>query len=348
MGKYKIVDLKVETINLFKGCFDINGSPKEKQNIQWQFFENTESNCFVEIAFDVVKNKTAGIYATSCVKFKINNITQTGTQSLDTITDSDYRGKGLFTMLAKSVFEKEEQAGVALVYGFPNGNSIHGFEKKLKWQVLDPLPFLIKPLKSKYFTDKIKFLQFLPNLNLSYSKFSKNKNYYIKEVNSFPLQVNEIWENFSSHFKVAVIRDHEYLNWRYLKKPNEDYKIAHCYSTENEYIGFVVFVVKEKHKGKIGYIMELIYDVAKPEAATYLLNFAIAAIKKEKADCILSWCLPHSPNYNIFKNKNFFTMPEKIRPIELHFGARAFKEELKPIINKRENWYLSYSDSDTV
>lgn len=344
----KVFPLTKDSIHLFKDCFEANGSPKKEENIEWQFLQNTEKSCYVDISFDETNKKTAAIYAVSSVKFKVNDAEVKGTQSLDTMTDVAYRGKGLFTKLANSVYEKAANDNVALVYGFPNGNSIHGFKKKLEWEVLDPLPFLIKPLKTKYFTNKIKPLTFLPNINLSFSKFRANKNFIIKENTSFPNDVNELWHSFSSHFKVGVVRDKDYLEWRYLNKPNEEYKIAHCYDSENKYLGYVIYIVKEKHNGRIGYIMELIFDTTKPNAGNQLLKYAISEIKKEHADCILSWCLEHSPNYATYKKNFFINMPDKIRPIELHFGARSFKPELKDVISNRANWYLSYSDSDTV
>jgi len=348
MQNFKIHHLSESSLDMYIECFNKNENHKKIENIKWQFLQNTESNSYVDIAFDEEKTKTAAIYATSCVKFKIDEKILIGVQSLDTITDIDYRGQGLFINLAKSVFEKAKNENVSLVYGFPNGNSIHGFEKKLEWQVLDPVPFLLKPLKSKYFTNKIKFLHFLPNVNMSFSNFKNFRNYIIKEKNSFPDEASSIWKEFSKEIKVTVERDNTYLDWRYIKKPNENYKIAHCYSKENKYLGFVIYTVKEKHNGKIGYIMELIFDLNEPKAAKLLLNYAISEIKREKADCILSWCLEHSPNYKVYKKSFFINLPEKYRPIELHFGVRAFKEKIKAIVNKRENWYLSYSDSDTV
>ncbi|PTM08488.1 MAG: hypothetical protein DA407_07940 [Bacteroidetes bacterium] len=342
------LELKKETVSLFKNCFDDNNSPKNTENIGWQFFDNTSSNSFVTIAFDDEKKKPAAIYAVSCVKFKVGDTTSIGTQSLDTITDIDYRGQGFFIKLAKDVYSKAQDSGMALVYGFPNGNSIHGFAKKLEWTVLDPLPFLIKPLKSQYFTKKIKALRFLPNIKLSLSKFRFSGNYLLKAENHFPDEVNKIWEIFSSNIEVAVVRDKAYLDWRYIQKPNEDYKILHCWDKKETYLGFVIYAVKEKHNGSIGYIMELMYDLKQPKSGEHLLSYAVDNMKKEGADCILSWCLEHSPNYNIYKKEFFLYMPEKIRPIELHFGVRSLQKSNEEIIGDRKNWYISYSDSDTV
>lgn len=341
----KILDLDKTTIDLYKKCFDNNESPKSLDIIKWQFFENNSKN-FVDIEHDFNADKTAAIYATFGVKFKINKEIYLGSQSLDTITDIDYRGKGLFIKLAKDVYEKAAAQNTVLVYGFPNGNSIHGFANKLGWKQLGPVPFLIKPLKTKYFTDKIKFLKFMPNLPLSFNNYKKN-NYDVRLEDGFKESVNGLWENFSKNIKVSVNRDKEYLDWRYNKKPGENYKIAAAY-LDGRQIGLVVFTTKEKHNGKIGYIMELIYDLENPKVAKQLLNFAVSEIKKEKADCILAWSLEHSPSYAVFSKKWFLNMPEKIRPIELHFGCRAFDEKLDTLLSARENWYLSYSDSDTV
>ncbi|WP_288982541.1 GNAT family N-acetyltransferase [uncultured Flavobacterium sp.] len=348
MENLKIYTLDNRTIQLYKDCFDSNGSSKKIENIEWQFLKGTEKKVFVNIAFDELKKKTAAIYAVSCVKFKLNNKLYQGTQSMDTMTDIDYRGLGLFAKLAKNVTDNCINDGLKLVYGFPNGISVHVYKKKMEWRIIDPIPFLIKPLKTKYFTNKIKFISFLPNIPLSFSRYKEGKNLRIIVNNSFSEQVNSVWEQFSKNIKVAVNRDLEYLNWRYIKKPNQNYQIAHCYDIYNVYKGFVVFVVKEKHNGKIGYIMELIYDIDNDEVGKQLLSFAVESIKKENADCILSWSFEHSPNYSSYKKHFFINMPEKLRPIELHFGVRSFDSKFDELIGNRLNWYLSYSDSDTV
>ena len=348
MENIKIVNLTSQNIVKYKECFDNNGSPKKLENLDWQFFQNPVDTDLVGIAYDDKMDRAAAIYALFGLQFKVGNQSLLGSQSLDTMTDSNYRGQGLFTVLSENVDAKAASSNVVLVFGFPNGNSVQGYVKKRAWQILDPLPFLIKPLKSKYFTDKIKPLSFLPNINLSWGGYSADKNFKIVEKHEFPDSVNAIWQTFSAAINVAVQRDKAYLDWRYIKKPNQDYKIAHCYDNQNKYLGFVVYTVKEKHNGKIAYIMELMYDLAQPKAGHELLKYAVSEIKKQNADCILSWSMEHSPNYSAYKKSFFVNMPEKIRPIELHFGVGCFREDLKSLIFNRNNWYISYSDSDTV
>jgi len=54
-------------------------------------------------------------------------------QSGDTMTHPNHRGKGLFIKLAKMTYELARENGIKFVYGFPNDNSLPGFEKKLGW-----------------------------------------------------------------------------------------------------------------------------------------------------------------------------------------------------------------------
>ncbi|WP_299115587.1 GNAT family N-acetyltransferase [uncultured Winogradskyella sp.] len=347
--EFNYLTLNKTNIKTYLECFKNNDNVKDHSKVEWQFFESHFQNDFVVIAEDPSNERPAGIYAMATVKFQINGKDYLSAQSLDTITDINYRGKGLFTNLANRIYERGEKEGLELVYGFPNGNSIHGFTRKLKWDNLDPIPFLIKPLKTKYFTSKIKPLKWFPNINLSALDFKLNYKTKLVEDFSFPEEVNRLWDVFSKDISVSVKRDKEYLDWRYIKKPNEDYKIIHSYDKEtNAYNGFIVFCIKEKHEGKIAYIMELIYNPSNTRAGRELLNKAISFIKKEKTDTILSWCFDFSPNYEAFKKNRFFNLPEKLRPIELHFGYRFFNTKNKDIISNRNNWFLSYSDSDTV
>ena len=74
----------------------------------------------------------------------------------------------------------------------------------------------------------------------------------------------------------------------------------------------------------------------------------IAEMARAGADVALAWCLSHSPNVSCYYRTGFVPFPERFRPIELHFGARAFDKSVEQVVGDRRSWYLSYLDSDTV
>lgn len=59
--------------------------------------------------------------------------------SLNTATDPDYQGRGLFTTLAQRTYEAGAAQGFSAVYGVANANSTPGFLKKLGFALVSPL-----------------------------------------------------------------------------------------------------------------------------------------------------------------------------------------------------------------
>ncbi len=59
--------------------------------------------------------------------------------SLNTATDPDYQGKGLFTKLAEGTYAAGAEQGLAAVYGVANANSTPGFLRKLGFTLVGPL-----------------------------------------------------------------------------------------------------------------------------------------------------------------------------------------------------------------
>lgn len=332
----------------YSDAFCKNDSPKDIERLRWVHFDNHQKRPMTTI----VKNESgdvAAIYATLPVVASVAGKRISVCQSLDTMTDSKHRGKGLFVSAAKAQYALSKSDGVGFVYGFPNSKSVHGFLKHLNWHLLDPVPFIFKPVKSGYFIRKILGNQIgsLLDFPLAFrKKIYLHTNSKIKPVEFFDEKYDALWQSFSSDINIAIIRDSKYLNWRYINKPNEDYKIAALYEG-NLLRGFVVYCFKQKHGGKIGYIMELITDLSSSQLAKSLLNYANNDLIGSGCEVVLAWCFDFSPNSVAFKKSGYFPLPSKLRPIELHFGYSNFSCN-DSVMAKRENWYLSYSDSDTV
>ena len=79
-----------------------------------------------------------------------------------------------------------------------------------------------------------------------------------------------------------------------------------------------------------------------------MLAEALRRMAAAGADAALSWCFPHSPNHGAYTRLGFLPLPERVRPIELHVGVRPLDASLAGLLGRRESWYLSYCDSDTV
>lgn len=369
----------------FARCFAGNGSPKRPELLAWQYLDNPTGELFVDFALaPAPSDDLAAIYATLPVRLRLAGQVALATQSVDTITDAGFRGRGLFLTLAKATYARATAAGAKLVYGFPNGQSAHGFFERLGWTSLDPVPFLIRPLRTRYLAERLKlgaYARRLPDLPLFVSveptvasiiaslrgaarhgatrlgpRFAPvleplvrqlGRSGRIERVTRFDERATALWHAVAGDALIGVERDARYLNWRLVDKPFEHYDNVAVVDGDRM-TALVSHCVKDKHGGRIGYLMEALARPGSHGALRSLVSHALGDMTRRGADVALAWCLPHAPGYAALRSSGFVPFPERFRPIELHAGVRAFDPGLAGAIADRTRWYLSYLDSDTV
>jgi hypothetical protein len=337
----------------FRSCFAANGIPKDLDALRWQYLGSAEERLFVDLSVDDAGEgeQIAGIYAVHPVRFRVGGEIRDGAQSLDTLTDARYRGRGLFVDLARSVYARLEAAGFALVYGFPNASSAPGFNKHLAWLSLDPVPLLCRPLRTRYFLNRVprvgRVLGALPDVRLPLPAAPRlPPGAAIRPLDAFDERTDALWDTFAREVGVAVQRDRGYLEWRLRRKPHEEYR-TYAYHRGGEVAGFVSYSLKDRHGGRVGYVMEALYDPRQPEVGEALLRFVVREMAERGADAALAWNFDHSPNHAAFRRTGFRLLPERVRPSELHFGVRPLAAADAALLAERSSWYISFCDSDT-
>ena len=336
----------------YRQCFGKNGTIRQLDSLVWMHQQNLVNTNSIYYAFAQPSGSIAAIYTVLPVPVSIEGITTKAMQSVDTLTDVDHRGKGLFIKLATALYKNAEENAFALVYGFPNASSGPGFFKKLGWISFGEVPFLMKPLRLSFFVKKLfgKRSSEIKEEIIIKSQGPLNKEQgngmSIKSIDQFGEDYNLLWNKVKINFKVAVNRDAHYLNWRF-NKPGEFYYRYGLY-VYDKLMAIVVFTIKEKHDGKVGYIMEFIFEPGNEKPAKILLRFATKFIKSQKGDVILAWCLPHSFNLSGYRGVGFLKLPEKFRPVQLFFGVKALQMGTVGVVTEVNNWYISYIDSDSV
>ncbi|WP_309642714.1 GNAT family N-acetyltransferase [Flavobacterium sp.] len=78
--------------------------------------------------------KPIAFYGVIPVLMRYKNQTEMAAHSVNTMTHPNYRGKGLFTKLAKQTYDLLQTSGISFVWGFPNQHSEPGFLNKLDWK----------------------------------------------------------------------------------------------------------------------------------------------------------------------------------------------------------------------
>lgn len=336
---------------LFKACFDDNGSPKPEDLLRWQFFDVPQSGLNVDFAIDVAAPDAAivaAVYAVFPIQLRVGEQVLPAVQSIDTMTDARYRGRGLFVKLAEQVYARCQRDGKALVYGMPNTNSAHGFFTKLSWNALDPMPFVARPLRSGYVLSKLKLgdvvSKFLDAPLPLPARPALPVGSVMRDVSSIDDQFHQVWRAYCGTQTCGVERDVAYLRWR-LKRPGERYEVIGWYDDE-KLLGYVVIGQRDMGGSRTGKLMELIFDPQRPAVASGLLAEALHRLRSAGCGIVWAWNFDHSANHPALKSAGFIKLPERFWPLKLHFGARDFTGKLK-MLYQRERWYISLLECDT-
>lgn len=342
-----------EELERYSHCFSENGTEKSIELLKWFHQKNLPGLQSIYYAIDKSTNEIAAIYTYLPVLFKCMDTIVIAMQSFDTLTDYRHRSKGLFIKLASKLEKEESLKNNELVYGFPNENSVYGFVKKLGFKYFGEVPFLIKPMRVSFIFKKLfnktgpyKHEEINCKIDSPDEVLLKN-NCSIKFISKFEESYNQLWKKISPKINIGINRDAAYMNWRYIDKPGEYYS-RYAFYEKDILKGIVIFTLKNKHGGKIGYLMEILFEPEDEVSGDYLLKFCSRILKKNKADLILAWCLPHSFNYFCHRKVGFYKFPERIRPQKLGMIAKTLNSNQAADIYNIKNWFFSYSDSDTV
>jgi hypothetical protein len=284
-----------------------------------------------------------------------------GAISTATVTDRSVRKQGLFTKLAKKVYQDIAADGAKIVFGFPNSQSVQGFIKNLDWFKVAAFPAYIKLIDFSVFAKKAIGNNTLASLLGSVGNFfirlitrifqSRNRQTIInvKQTDEIPDGIGDLWKTTAIAGKIALIRNREYLSWRYLEKPFFSYEIYIAFSENEHPCGYVITNTIEKFGMKILFVMEFIAENDNQAIYKVLLE-ALDNIAQEKGLSAISTLIPPGhPSRLAHLRKRFIPIPHFLFPQDVFWGARANSPDIeRDYIHDKKNWYISWGDLDVV
>jgi len=355
---FEILDYKPGDENAICALFErvfgkTMGKTESLRHWQWEFRENPAEGLFVQLAWD--GDKLVGQYTASPVQMYANNGNFTAALSHDTMTDPQHSGLGIFRATAEALYREQTDAGQRFIYGFPNRNSIHGFEKYLKWQQIMSAPVHIRPVcifknifHKIFHTKNVTSPVGESNLqNTAYLFLDKSGKYRIRVEKEFADWADELWMRCRDQHNLWVVRNKTYLNWRYVAKPENKYRIVSIWQGTQP-VGYMVFACSDMKFGDTLFIMDFLVDLNFKDAADLLVRYVINVAKKNNCAFVSVLLTPGSKYLNIFRKKLFLQLPEFLFPQSLYFGARCFDHTMEQLVNDPKAWHISWGDNDVI
>ena len=320
------------------------------QNWVWQYKRNPAGKPIIGLAES--SQGLVGYYALMPIRMLIRNKICIEHYSLEAMTHPDYGGQGIFTTLGKEIYEIAARRGTHFLYAFTNEKSHPAVVNKLGHRdIYKGIPLWVKPLNWESIIRKcLVDNRLVVGLGSEFGKIAmtllhrptQNKpKYSVREVPYFDERFNSFWEE-ASDYNIMVVRDKQYLTWRYIEKPGEKYAIFIVERGE-KLSGYLVLKCMEKFSLQIGFIMDLLTVPGEPQAARDLVSTMMSYFERKGMDIVGCLMLPGTVYSRILKEAGFFLISKKLLPQDMYWTAFNIASP-SSFLFEPSNWFVTWGD----
>ncbi|MBU0755639.1 MAG: GNAT family N-acetyltransferase, partial [Planctomycetes bacterium] len=312
----------------------------------WIYFRNPAGRAFTCCARH--QGKLVCSFAIAPKRIQMGNERLVMGKTMEMFTHPQYQGNGLITGVAERVFDAAGEAGIDMWYVTPSVNSYPIFRKK--WGYIEAFTnhYVIKVLRPSALLStmvrprilgKIVGLPIDLALRLQRLFSSTPPEYAFEEVSSFGPETDALWER-SKGYGLALVRDAQYMNWRYIDNP-DSYISIRCNHRSGELAGTLVLKKTIRRGLPVGEIVD--YLCPPEDSATRRALFLHGIERLQREGCVFaqSWAIEGTPLAREMKRAGFNLKRKKL-PILLSPAAS------KPNFYNPEAWLLTQGDGNDL
>ena len=358
---FKVVDIK--EMDNFKICdlYDkAFGKPMSESNsteiYSWLFFNNVYKKNYTRALLN--RSLFLAYWGFIPVKCKMNNGIVIGSLSCQLVSSQEVLGATL--LLWKKIKKELIKDDVVISFTINNENS-RLLLKSLGWNVeSNPIvisivhPFILindficRLIDSK--TIKKFFSSIFLSLDYFMTKILKlfyydNDNDNVFEVSSFNGYYNQLWDIMSQSVDYGVILDSKYVNWRYINKPNNTYKIL-SYMDGDRVTGYLIYESKRDFGTHIGYIMDIIADPNNDTVINSLIHRAKKELFNRGVTLVSALSFKENIFYQNYKDTAFYNVSEKFLPHKSYFSINNIMKSDNDYESNK--WHISWGNHDNI
>jgi GNAT superfamily N-acetyltransferase len=329
----------------------------------WQY-KNNPTGCIISVAW--CDGKIVGVFPTTSLRIKVGNLTVYGVEGTDTVVDPSYRRKGIFVSMGASLRKVAKDHNIGLFFAFPREASYKGVLKFGGFDICEALLFarfsnlhnasslLSLRFKSLYLRRRIpKYIMSLLVLLLSTLRWSpsilkvpmykeNDASIRLREIRVFDKEFEDFWKEVSRGYSMIIVRDQDYLNWRFVERPAAGYRVFKC-ERNGKVIGYVTLTSKSSGVHRLGYIVDLLCPANDTAVFERLVSFAINFFKTEHADLIVCLVTKHGAYSQLLKQLGFFHV-SSAKVVGEAYNSLVLRE----VRRNGSRWYLTLSDTDWI
>ena len=335
-------------LELWKEQYDKDYIDKRLQLFQWISEDNPfiKNNAPYHVLLD--GNRIIGMHGSMPLQFSIRGKEQESCFAHDALLLKEYRGKGLGKILLNGIFDETGILTGALWFNEPN----YRLYIKSGWLDIPNLSSYVKIYDPSFFLkDKIKIPLLKSTISLFLKIFLKIRDLIIFKrrpsfinivsIKKFDRDFDILFNEISKNYDIMVVRNSQYLNWKFVDKPFNNYKKFAAYDSIGNLIGYMVTKIEKIDSSKRGRIIDFLVNPDSPDVFIEMINFSCKLMRNERVEYIQ--VITSSPVFaKLLKKCGFIKAPKPIR-----FMVKNWQDQFESnFISNVQNWYITDSDGD--
>jgi len=259
-----------------------------------------------------INETIVGVRAFMRWQWQLNKNVFSAFRAVDTATDPNYQGKGIFKKLTLRALEMAEEEEDNFIFNTPNAQSKPGY-LKMGWKEVDKIKLSIRPTNPLYYFSNFKDPKYTIDANCSEDKLEL----FLEKYSDRILNTSEIF----------TPKTRAYLKWRYEENKLQNYQVYYC---QDLYIAGYL-----KSRGKLTElrVSECIFISDKGK------NLARKLLKKWNKDFKANFISYNLASDNLFQ----LSLKGNYGPA-LTFKEIQFKTMKESFFLNLENWNYSLGD----
>jgi GNAT superfamily N-acetyltransferase len=329
-------DDKEAVMDVLRACYEGWHGDSNEAFWTWKFDRNPHGPARIWVGDE--GGEITGCYILNPVTLQVGGATIRGAQAVDAAVNPDYRGRGVFTDLARAALTEATDEGIRLVFAFPSEGAFGG-QVRVGFKPQFVVPKAYRPL-------------LWPPIPRRFDGLALN------EVNKFDLRF-DAFAKCGRDREVSVRRDAAYLQWRYYAHPTQTYETITC-ERDGELYGYCVLEVNAMRKVPPGYVVDFQVLPESGSTARFLAYHALRRLRSLGARVAVSWERQTGPEQEALRSFGFsrryasirrrFTRPDYIEQLIAFEGEDGGAPELRPGPSTGDppRWSLVPGDADYI
>ncbi len=279
---------------------------------RWLYLENPPHESIINVA--VSDNEVIGVDHSSIVKVKLFDEVKFFTFGNDTVVRKDHRRRGISKSMRERKKEVMKKKGLETNYLYSDSLEMLNYHRKHSKE----FPFKVSrhvKIKNPDLHVQFKPTEFswikkaayrgLEALNIAKADSTPDGDYEIRKIDEFDNAFQTFWEKISPLYDFIVVRDQDYLNWRFMDKRAGDYFVLAAWH-EDEAVGYIVNKIIEKTPGyPEGFILDILCHHEHIGALWDLISTSIEYYNIAGINSISCACVNGHPYQSILNSFGF-------------------------------------------